>query len=209
MSIDTIFTCSINNGSRRNYSYFALILLVTIALSSCTTVRITNIKTTYGERLPYQNLECSTTQPEEVDVFKETDKIDFKYEEVGFVTAYAGLEIADSFILKRLQYNSYLLCGNGIINVNASKTIKDGMSVKEYKGVSVIIEKDSNYNTKYPFKGDYSFYNFATQDYDNQVEETTPFGNLMIGVGTVATVLIFILNLGDEDEFEEEFDDGI
>lgn len=188
---------------KNNYQPLALFLMLLMAFTSCTTTRITNIKKTYGEILPSKDLDCSKTEPEEVDIFYKRDSTDFKYEKIGYVTAYATHDIADSLILKRLQYNSYLLCGNAVMDVYLTKTIKNGENVNQYNGVSVIIEKDSLYNSKYPFRGDYSFYNFATQDYDNQVEETTAFGYLMIGVGTVGTFILFILNLADEEEYEE------
>ena len=141
---------------------------------------------------------------EEIDVFYQTDSINFNYEEVGYVTAYANIGVPDSLIIKRLQYNSYLLCGNGIIQVTNAKTIKDGVMQNEYSGISVIIEKDSIYNSNYPFEANYSFYEFATSDYTSEITENTPFGNFMIGVGAVATVVIILFFSGDEDEEVEE-----
>lgn len=189
---------------KKNYYISVLLLSLFISLSSsCTTTKITNVQKTYGEKLPYKVLECSTTEMEEVDIFYTTDSLDFKYQEIGYVTAYATPDIPDSLILKRLQYNSYLLCGNAVIQTSSVNTIKDGLSVKEFTGVSVIIEKDSVYYTNYPFEADYSFFDFASEDYNNEIEETTVFGKVMLGVVLVSSVIIVIFFPDDEEEFED------
>lgn len=174
-----------------------------IAFSSCTTYRVTNSQKTFGEKINIKNLECSTTSLEEVDVFYKKDSIDFKYEEVGYVTAYANSITPDSLIIKRLQYNSYLLCGNAVKDVYLTKTIKDGENIKQYNGVSIIIDKDSLYYNKYPFEADYSFFEFATSDYTSQIEETTAFGKVMIGVVGIIVIIIALLGDDEDEEFEE------
>ncbi|MEN8927669.1 MAG: hypothetical protein ABF242_08580 [Flavobacteriales bacterium] len=188
---------------KKNYFPSALLILfMVVVATSCTTMKTTQIKQTYSEKIAYVDLECSKTELEEVDLFLVNDSLDFNYEEVGFVKAYGEFYVPDSLILYRLKYSSYSLCANGVVQVKQSKTTKEGVSVKVFSGIAVLIEKDSTYYSKYPFEEEFDFYDFAVNDYTSETEVMTGFGKVMAVVGIAAAVILIIFGEEDEDEFE-------
>ncbi len=188
----------------------ALYLSLLILLSSCfTTVQSHTYAKTEGKKVPIQNLDCSTTTPEDVDVFYEGDSLSFNYKKIGFVTAHGEQQIPDSLIINRLKYNSYLLCGNGVTEVVKSNILINNYTYKQFSANSVRIEKDSTYYNQYPPQNDFSFYHFSKNDITTSTEYTkfNPGLTLLSFAATITVVIIKALNPSDdndEPDYEEE-----
>ncbi len=194
-----------------------LALLIVFSLSSCfTTSQVNNYAKTTGEVIPIEDLYCSKTIPEDIDVFYEGADINFEYKKIGFVTAIAELNVPDSLVINRLKFNSYQLCGNGVIEVIKSNFTQNNQTYKQYSATSVRIEKDSIYYSQYPVQNDFSYHKFANNDltYSYETTEFNP-GLTFLSVAAVITgIVIKVVSTDeddddwDEDDVWEEDDDG-
>ena len=194
---------------KKSIQHIALSIVCLSLLSSCFSTYQSDIfAKTSGEKIPIENLECSTTTPEDVDVFYEGDSLNFSYRKIGFVTAYGKKGTPDSLIMYRLKYNSYLLCGNGIMDLIKTETIKEGAFYTQFSANSIRIIKDSSYYAQYPPQNDFSFYNFSKNDisYTTESTEFEPILTLLAMGAIITGFAIKVMNPSSESDNEEEYE---
>ena len=125
-----------------------------------------------------------------IQLFFESEKIDFEYEKIGLIKTVAGNNTTGESMLNNLKYKAWQNGANAIINIQRTNqertlikhesnylfnepydtTYNIAYNASSLQGVAVIINQDSTFKSKYTLEKDTSFVSFVRNEAEQEKE---------------------------------------